>query len=383
MNNSNNHSHPNWVNLLFLFTLIVFLNTPVAVTMTTGIDQYSLYTFDWSRTQIDRIDDDTNVNFILTLVIFSINIGVAFIAFIAYILLRYSARIISYPNCPTAILNAIFIFVSTAIAIAPSFFLSHTEHKAYYFIIWFVTTAGISAISAWSSSTTYMDHRTAVTILNSAAIALTLLAVGAIGPLCNLPAKQVPPNGNWFSDFEVMPPGYVSFLEDQDSNNTKNQDHFTQNFNNGVRIFIISSVLYGVVILGAALLYSIYESRRMTFQIGLTRDELVEAGLPHLIHKIPPGKRILPLDQIREDVKASVRTDEEHIRSTSDTSQAKETSWQQQITIVLSKEYLEQLSEGFRVTIDKLNQPQPEDPTANDEIDPTDPPETDQNSNTG
>ena len=325
-----------FVKSLLLTTLLVLLNTPLIVTRTTKIDQYSLYANKW-LSEFEQMYVAIVLNLVLVVIAFVVYLG-------SWEIVKRNFN----QNRRPLIAHILVVVAPVLITFGPSLALSHTGLKPYFLIISIVIIASFAAIGSWSSSSVSIDHRTSVSIMNSAAIAITLLAVGAIGSLCNLPPQQQPPASNLLHTANIKDLR-IDYSPD-------NIEEFSHKYNDSVRFFLIVSILFGTALLGGALLYSLYTNRQKTYRAGITRDELIEGGRLELLHLVSKDTDILDPRDIPKAENAQNRNGETSAPTTGRADVDDESKLQPKVSIIVHNDPSIQPNGGVRIDINTSGQ---------------------------
>ena len=180
------HQPSPWLGRLLLLSLLVMLNTPVLITMTTGMDPYGFFT----------IDPVARSPYPIVLYI-SLNVLLAFISYAIYrFIWRCEATLIKAYWSPFR-QNAVAVAIPVSLAMAPAFLLCNTGGKAYYIIVGVLIAAALCVISALRNPSVKLDPGLATVWYGTAVgCILVLLALALIGTLYFHSIEQIPASSN-------------------------------------------------------------------------------------------------------------------------------------------------------------------------------------------
>ena len=253
------HQPPPWLGKLLLVSLLVMLNTHVFITMTTGVDQYSLFTTDLLARQPYPIA----ITLACSLA-FCLNVLLAFVGHAIYrFIWRPETALIKAKWSPFT-QNAVAVAIPVFLAMAPSFLFGYTTVKPYYIVAGVLITVALGIIGALRNPGVKLDPDVARLWYGTAVVGiLVLMALALIAMLYFHSIEQVPPTSNlirrwdhkWENDdFQVLNPEFRYWLKG-----------FPQRQRDGALMFGITSIVYMVTVLGGAVLFSIsYSTRRAT-----------------------------------------------------------------------------------------------------------------------
>ena len=237
------HQPSPWLGRLLLLSLLVMLNTPVLITMTTGMDPYGFFT----------IDPVARSPYPIVLYI-SLNVLLAFISYAIYrFIWRCEATLIKAYWSPFR-QNAVAVAIPVSLAMAPAFLLCNTGGKAYYIIVGVLIAAALCVISALRNPSVKLDPGLATVWYGTAVgCILVLLALALIGTLYFHSIEQIPASSNfiWRWGYEWADLGY-------------GPEDFPQRQRDGLVMFAITGIAYMVIVFGGVMLVSISDCLRRT-----------------------------------------------------------------------------------------------------------------------
>ena len=220
-----------------LLSLLVLLNTPIFIALTTGMDQYGFFTMDAvARRPYPAV---------LSL---AVNVSLAVLAYALYrFIWRWESAFIERgwePIKRTGVAVGIPVFL----AMVPSFLMCGTGGKPYYIVIGVLMTGSLCITSALRYPNLKVDPDLArFWFVTATGCILVLLALAITGMLFFYFIEQIPASSNfgWQLDYQWSDLGY-------------GPEGFAQRQRDGLLVFGITGIGYMVLVLGGTMLVSIF-----------------------------------------------------------------------------------------------------------------------------
>ncbi len=233
---------PTSVAWLLLLSLLALLNTPIFIALTTGMDQYGFFTMDAVARRPYPV--------VLSL---AVNVSLAGLACALYrFIWRWESAFIERgwePIKRTGVAVGIPVFL----AMVPSFLMCSTGGKSYYVIIGVLMTGSLCITSALRYPNLKVDRHLARFWFGAATgCILVLLMLAITGMLFFYFIDQIPASSNftWQLDYRWSYLGY-------------GPEGFPQRQRDGLLVFGITGIGYMALVLGGAMLVSIFNSTRL------------------------------------------------------------------------------------------------------------------------
>ncbi|MYE87408.1 hypothetical protein F4X33_00215, partial [Candidatus Poribacteria bacterium] len=241
----------------------MFLNLPLAITFSTGIDQYSLCERSWQPIPFDP-----------PLATFVLNTTFAFAAYVVFVQFRqYVTRRLN-PDWDDYTRNAVALAPPILVAILPSFLLTAEDYRWYYLVAGGVIIIAFSAIGHWLNPNVSID-KDASSNMSWRVAAITIGTAIAV-LMGTLPFNHAPVNDNF-----VCTTGTNSGWSSLDAIYPDLAD-YTNRYKAGLRFLMVTSVLAAAAGLGGGLVYSIKDCARRTRE---REESSGYRGTPLAIHR--------------------------------------------------------------------------------------------------
>ena len=283
---------PTSVAWLLLLSLLVLLNTPIFIALTTGMDQYGFFTMDAvARRPYPAV---------LSL---AVNVSLAVLAYALYrFIWRWESAFIERgwePIKRTAVAVGIPVFL----AMVPSFLMCSTGGKPYYVVIGVLMTGSLCITSAIRYPNLKVDPHLARFWFGAATgCILVLLTLAITGMLFFYFIDQIPASSNftWQLDFRWSDLGY-------------GPEGFPQRQRDGLLVFGITGIGYMALVLGGAMLVSIFNIARL---LEITEGRVADSEgwgeeiLERMSSELPSNGEDTPYAAFFQGHEGSISTDQ-------------------------------------------------------------------------